>query len=283
MSLVRSLARVPALNRAVKWSLDALPYAPRRFFNDLIRNGVRRPPPFSGVYSSFEDVPNVCYPADETRYEFARSGLTVRRDEASDLVILGRQHTLLPMAVGMARKPNLRILDFGGSGGIDFVGVREATSGSEIKYHVVETPATCAAGRSLWPDEPAISFSETMPDEAERFDIVYSWSSVQYVSNPIELLVSFTRYCPEAVLICASPFAKKAFVRMQGRGKIRYPQWVISLPDARRAMAEAGYELTFFSTDENEYNVDNFDSEHRVAHSAMLLFMRQGGRPGTKQ
>ena len=152
MSVVKRLARVPTLNRAAKWSIDRLPYFIRKIATDAIRNGVTRRTPFSGVYQSFDDVPNVKYPPDATRYEFARGGLSMQRDAAANLPVLRQSHMFLPMAVGMLAKSNIRILDFGGAGGIDFVQTGASTN-AELDYTVIETTAMCAAGRKLWPNE----------------------------------------------------------------------------------------------------------------------------------
>jgi putative methyltransferase (TIGR04325 family) len=146
-----------------------------------------------------------------------------------------------------------------------------------VRYHVVDIPAMCEAGRKLWPNDPDITFGEDLPAEGERFDIVYAWGAIHYLPDPLALLRDFTRYEPKIVLFAGSPFADRAFVRAQGQptpGAVRYPQWVISLPEAQRVMAEAGYRLAFRATDDTTYDVDNFDAEHRVGHSAMLLFTR---------
>ena len=275
MSL-RGLANIGWLNRAAKRAVDRLPYFPRKVVLDAIHNGVRNRPPFSGVYASFEDVTNIVYPAPETQFEFVKSGISsMKPDPASGLTILRRSHALLPLAVAMMSLPArpLRILDFGGSGGIDYVGVTKTTD-ADVRYHIVETAATCEAGRKLWANDPRISFSETMPPEQEQFDIVYAWSAVQYVSDPLALMASFARYNPRVILIVGSPFAPRAFVRSQEGPGSRYPHWVVSLPDAERVMRDAGYRLALRAVDETDFNVDNYAPEYRVGSSAILGFTR---------
>ena len=121
--------------------------------------------------------------------------------------------------------------------------------------------------------DPQITFAATLPSEGE-FDIVYAWSAIHYVPDPLDLLVGFTRYRPQIILIVHSPFAPRAFVRAQVQGTVCLPHWVISLPEAERVMQEHGYRLAMRATDDFAYNVDNYDADHRVPHMANLLFVR---------
>ena len=257
------------VSRAIDW----LPYSARTVVLTAIRDGIVKRPPFKGTYLRFEDV-RANYPSDDAAESFAKAGLSFKREEAVGLVILRRSHSLLPLAVGMlaGSKQPLRILDFGGSGGIDYAMVKE-TVGAEVRYHIVDVPAICAAGRKLWPNEPQLSFAEELPSD-EIFDIVYSWGAIHYVPNPLDLLVRFTRYKPQIILVVHSPFALRNFVRAQVQDSICLPHWVISLPDAERVMRANGYRLAMRATDDFSYNVDNYDRQHRVSHMANLLFTR---------
>jgi len=113
-----------------------------------------------------------------------------------------------------------------------------------------------------------------MPQADERFDIVYSWSTVHYVADPLGLLVSFTKYQPAVILIVASPFGPHAFVRAQVGPGTHVPHWVINMPDAENRMRESGYRLALCAVDEQTYNVVNFDPQHRIGSNAILLFTR---------
>ena len=272
MSIINQIAATQPLKTFVTRVVESLPYAARVVLLDMIRNGIVRKPPFSGVYRRFDEVA-ANYPTDATRRAFAKAGLAIKHEEAADLAILRRSHSLLPAVVGMLApfsKP-VRILDFGGSGGIDYLNLKN-TIAADVRYHIVDLPAICEAGRELWPSEPAISFSEALPGD-EQFDVVYSWSAIHYVPDPLALLVRFTQYKPKAILIVHSPFANRSFVRAQSQGAFRFPQWVVSLPDTERAMREAGYRLIMRATDEFSYNVDNYQPAYRVPHMANLLFV----------
>jgi putative methyltransferase (TIGR04325 family) len=242
VSITARLAAIRPLKRIVSSAIARLPYSLRTPVLSGIRRGLVQRPPFRGVYARFDDIKSsYAYPSAAAAEAFARAGLSFEREPAAGLVILRRSHWLLPLAVGMlsAGTEPVRILDFGGSGGIDFAAVKE-TVGVRLDYRIVEMPAICAAGRKLWPDEPDISFLERLPDDG-AFDIVYSWSAIHYVPDPLELLVRFTRYNPKAVLIVHSPFSKRAFVRGQVQGAAMLPHWVIGSPDAERVMRQHGY------------------------------------------
>lgn len=280
MTITARLAAIQPLKRIVSGALARLPYSVRMAVTSALRDGLVQRPPFRGVYARFDDVEGAyAYPSAAAAEAFAKAGLSFRREEAAGLVILRRSHWLLPLAVGMlshAARP-VRILDFGGSGGIDFAAVKQ-TVGAPLDYQIVEMPDICEVGRKLWPAEPEISFLERLPDQGE-FDIVYSWSAIHYVPDPLDLLVRFTRYSPKAILIVHSPFSRRGFVRAQVRGATMLPHWVISLPEAERVMREHGYRLAMRATDEFTFNVDNYDAEHRVPHMANLLFVRADSSP----
>jgi len=274
MSLINRLAAFRPLNQIAHRAVNGLPFSLRRMLYNLIRDGIVHSPPFKGVHARFEDV-EIKHPSAEAAETFARAGLSLKREDSAGLVVLRRSHSFLPLAVAMLAKRGqaLRIIDFGGSGGIDYSFVKE-TVGAEVEYLIVEMPTICAAGRKLWPNEPQLSFSESLPTEGE-FDIVYSWSAIQYVPDPLGLLVQFTRYKPRVVLILQSPFSRHAFVRAQVQGAVCLPHWVSSLPEAERVMGERGYRLAMRATNEIEMNVDNYDRDHRVSHMADLVFIRE--------
>ncbi len=266
------------LNRFVSDVVARLPYSLRNAVLYIIHAGLFQRPPFHGVYERFDEINSTysaAYPTAEAAEAFVKAGLSLKREKAAGLVILRRGHWLLPTIVGLLAKRDgpLRILDFGGSGGVDFTALKQTTD-ARLQYDIVEMPEVCEAARKLWPKEADINFRETLP-EGGQYDVVYSWSAIHYVSDPLDLLAKFTAYGPKAVLIVHSPFAQRAFVRAQVRGSATLPHWVISLPEAERVMRERGYRLAMRATDEFTFNVDNYDAEHRVPHMANLLFVRE--------
>lgn len=258
------------------------PWKLRKLAVFFAEHGIVSPPPFSGVYASFDDVPGIMSAAESDQVEAARRGITngPSLDEATNLPRLRRAHSLMPLiaATLSVKRPigkPLHILDFGGGAGVDFANLLAAVNlKSDIRYHVVELPQVCALGRVRWRQDRRISFAETLPATAQ-FDLIYGWSSVHYVRDPLQLLVQFTAYSPAAIFLAGSPFtSSRAFVRAQINQSVRFPQWVLSLPVVEHRMRQCGYNLVYHVAGEDDYNVDNYSAEHRVPNSASLLFLK---------
>jgi putative methyltransferase (TIGR04325 family) len=265
----------------IKQLVARLPWKARKLVMFFVEHGLVSRVPFSGVYASFADVPGTMSEADQAAA--AARGVTrgPSCDEATNLPQLRRAHSLMPlvaaMLAGRGRKEPLNILDFGGAAGVDFVNLLAAADpGIDVRYLVVDFPKVCAVGRDHWRDDKRISFSDALP-QAAQFDLVYSWSSIQYVPDPLSLLAQFASYSPAAILLAGSPFTSgDAFVRAQVNQSVPFPQWVLSLPKIEQRMRECGYDMAFHVAGEDDYNVDNYPPRYRVANSASLLFLKSG-------
>jgi putative methyltransferase (TIGR04325 family) len=266
----------------VKGAVALLPWKLRKLVMFFVEHGLVSRPPFSGVYASFEDMLGTIKVAEDDQAAGAQRNVArgPSRDEATKLPRLRRARSLLPLvaAVLAAKRPTskpLRILDFGGAAGIDFANLIAAIRDtSNIRYYVVDFPKVCAVGRAKWRDDARISFHDAMPASSE-FDLIYGWSSIHYVADPLQLLTQFTTYSPSAILIAGSPFTSgKAFVRAQVNQSAPFPHWVLSLDDVERRMSGCGYCLAYHVTGEDDYNVDNYPPAYRVPNSASLLFLR---------
>lgn len=239
---------------------------------------------FRGIYASFGDVPNNIGAIENELVDASLDNLRAERlDGATGLPLLDQHRELLPMAVTMLAQPGraLDILDFGGAAGIDFRNLRNALPTLDVRYCIVDLPRVCDAARKVWNSEPRISFRSTMPEEEARFDLVHSWSAIQYVADPLNLLRRFADYRPRAILLIGSPFtAGKAFVREQLNRSVPFPQWVLSLPEVKKCLATRGYRLALHAVHEYDYNVDGYAPEYRVPNSVSLLFLADSDPSG---
>jgi putative methyltransferase (TIGR04325 family) len=264
----------------IKGAVALLPWKLRKLVMFFAEHGLISRPPFSGIYASFADVRGTMKVAEDDQAAAAQRGVArgPTLDQATKLPHLRRARSLLPLVAALLAKRRtsepLCILDFGGAAGIDFANLIAAIGdSSNIRYHVVDFPKVCAVGRAKWQDDARISFCDTLPVSA-HFDLVYGWSSIHYVPDPLELLTQFTTYSPHAILIAGSPFTSgKAFVRAQVNQSVSFPQWVLSLADVERRMNGCGYYLAYHVAGEDDYNVDNYPSAYRVPNSASLLFL----------
>ncbi|HUC48650.1 MAG TPA: methyltransferase, TIGR04325 family [Xanthobacteraceae bacterium] len=267
----------------IKRLVARLPWKARKLVMFFVEHGLVSRTPFSGVYASFGDVPGTMQTAEADQAAAAARGIAQgpNRDEATDLPRLRRAHSLMPLVVAMLageqRNEPVNILDFGGAAGVDFANLLAALGPQiNVRYHVVDFPKVCAVGRDHWRDESRISFGDALPPSAD-FDLVYCWSSIHYVADPLGLLAQFAGYRPTAILLAGSPFTSgDAFVRAQVNQSVPFPQWVLSLPDLERRMEACGYAMVFHVAGEDDYNVDNYPPRYRVPNSASLLFLKSG-------
>jgi putative methyltransferase (TIGR04325 family) len=87
-------------------------------------------------------------------------------------------------------KASFAVLDFGGGGGNYYNLVRSMISQStKLKWVVVETKVMCEAAQKLATEELVFSHSITEADEVYGpFDLVFASGSVQYASDPEDVL-----------------------------------------------------------------------------------------------
>ena len=168
----------------------------------------------------------------------------------------------------------LRILDFGGAAGVDFANLLKSISDCpDVQYGVVDLPEVCVFGKRYWADDRRLVFYDSMPQQGERFDLIYSSWALQYVDDPLALLEKFTAYHAKAILIINVPFTRGApFVRVQTNKMLR--SWVLSLPDTEEVMRKNGYALRFHVAGDVDHNVDNYAAEYRVSNVSNLLFLK---------
>ena len=241
----------------------------------------KRPPPFSGVYRSFSDVPGRAdFGASTMWQEQQRYVATLSRTETgrAGMRRLIRSKAVLPVVVAFlaANGRPVRVLDFGGGAGQDFGNLLASGSVTDVSYHVVDVAPICEIGRSVWADDSRVSFSAELPAPDARFDLVYAFSAIQYIEDTDALLRHFASYQPRAILLMAHPLAEVAFVRSQVNMDVVVPQAVPVLPRVREVLAQSGYELAMKAWSETDLNVENYDEPHRVPGDANLLFLRRG-------
>jgi putative methyltransferase (TIGR04325 family) len=275
---------VASLKNLMGHAVDRLPWGlrklVRRLTSFIVIHGFSAlfvaKPTFRGIYPSFSEVGSSI---DAVKPELAKAAvdtlMATRSDSATGLPLLDQHRELLPLTVAVltSRGRPLNILDFGGGAGVDFGNVLNSLPSADLTYCVVDLPEVCDRARPLWSGESRISFRSSLPEQA-AFDLVYSWSALQYVPEPLRLLHRFTQYRPRAILIVGSPFTSgKAFVREQLNRSKPFPQWVLSLPEVTDVLDSCGYQLAFRAVHEHDYNVDGYAAAYRVPNSTSLLFL----------
>ena len=204
--------------------------------------------------------------------------------------------TLLPAVVAMvlAERVDLKVLDFGGGLGIGFMSCLEsiALAASQLKYTIVELPEVSAHARSLLADYNII-YLDALP-AGETFDIVHAASSVQYIEHYTDLLAQLCGYQAKYILLSdvfAGPIP--TFATLQNYYGSRIPHWFLNLDELLNLMRVAGYNLilstTATGTRLNAVDIlpmTNFPARYRLSHSLHLLFRLtptwDGTEPKTK-
>lgn len=184
-------------------------------------------------------------------------------------------HWLLPFLIGTMPKGKLRILDFGGGGGMDYIYASKLSSrGNDLDYHVVDLPAACEAGGEMT-DLP-ITFHLDLPPVDQHFDIVYASSSIQYVEDYRALLAKFSGYRPKYILICkTSIHSGPQFVRAQTNIGGRTPAWVFNLSHIDAALPD--YEREYCAKSDDLFPMHTYPDESQVPWMTNVLYSRRNG------
>ena len=245
---------------------------------------------WEGIYPSFEDAaPHATGPGFNGDVYRTRSLATARecvaalRSGCPIPHFYKQRSTLLPpvVAVMIAQRERVRILDFGGGLGIGYMTLAESIPDADARldYTIVELPGVCEEGRRLYSGSPR--YVHTLPSE-ESFDLVHASSALQYVGDWQHLLKSFAAYRAEFMLL-SDVFAGAipTFVSLQNYYGSRIRHWFLNLDELLAVCSEAGYSLSMktFATArrlgvDDILPMDGFPPSHRLEQSLHLLVRR---------
>jgi putative methyltransferase (TIGR04325 family) len=242
-----------------------------RIIADTKRHWKYRRPSYTGAYSSFDEA-TASRPPKENPW-WASYVVTVLGRPPN---LLGSRMLLPVVAATLGLETNtLNILDFGGGGGFDFRNLLAVLGKNvAVNYTVVDQPNVCEAARAKWADEPRISFRDELPPFSTFFDLVYSFSALQYMRDPLALVAQLASYAARAVLIAGVPFGEQAFVRKETTRGLDTPSWVVSLSETAKQMEKSGYRLALTLPGEEWWNVDNYSGDQKVGRMSAMLFLR---------
>ncbi len=108
------------------------------------------------------------------------------------------------LALEMTRKGCISVLDFGGGPATTFASIIGKLPSGNLQYHIVDTPANCELGKSLFPNETRLHFLNANPDNdldfqlpQTKYDIILSSSTIQYSHNWRQLIKLLIECDPE--------------------------------------------------------------------------------------
>lgn len=250
------------------------------------RDGGTFGPIWSGVYPDHRAVPVKGLGHEDERWvrqseNLAHILLAAARNGATIPANVRGRHVLLPLvATSVCRRNDarVRILDFGGSMGTDFIHLSSSLSmPCDVDYYVVEGKQICDVAKGIFSEDPRIHFSSSLPAESDRFDIVLVGSTLQYVEEYKSLLGRLSAYEAEYILLSNLPAgdieATYATEQRNLNGSV-VAAWFFRVSDVVGAMEENGYSLLFKAASEEEWDQSNFPESRRIGRPCHLLFGR---------
>lgn len=240
-----------------------------------------RPPPspeltWTGVYPHLRDVPTRNGTFDATMAARMAASTRAALARVKGGAVSFAYHEPLALAVALARRPRVRILDFGGGTGEGYVQLLGSLpAGVTVEYRVVDLPSLRDEGERLFAGDPCIRFHTELPPPDEAFDIVYASSVLQYIEDYAALLRRLAGYGAPVLLLarlaCGEmPTYATAQVNVPDRV---LPYWFLNTGEVARLLGECGYSLACQSLMDRVYDQSNFPPEQRCERMRNLLFL----------
>jgi putative methyltransferase (TIGR04325 family) len=173
---------------------------------------------FEGCYEDWP-VPTSVNPFDTIEWlDSAEAYLrTLLTAEAADRLAI--EHYIVPVCVlaaeVVARRGELRILDFGGGVGVNFVNVRAALPvGTKLHYDVVDSSANRDRWQRSFENSTNCDFFTEIPRQS--YDVVFASSTLQYIRDWAALLTKLADVCERWIVLPRLPITSgAAFVARQ--------------------------------------------------------------------
>lgn len=246
---------------------------------------------WDGIYPTFRDAPVEGLGFDDP--EWRTRSISAARDARAD-VLAGRRldysmrqrnSVLAALSASLlARKPRIRILDFGGGPGFGFLVLQSAIprAAERIDYHIVEVPGVCREATKVFEGQAAPTFHASLPDDA-AFDIVFTASTIQYIEDWRAISDRLAAFgAPHLVLSDVYAGAFSAYTTLQQYYGSRIAHWMLNEDELVSHIQSGGYTLQLRSPCsvkilgvEGELPMTNFPAELRLESSHHLMFSRR--------
>jgi putative methyltransferase (TIGR04325 family) len=162
-------------------------------------------------------------------------------------------------------KPNMKVLDVGGSLGTSWVSVKDVEN---IKYTIVENKMIVDAGRKHIPN---IDFFTEVPTDTV-YDIVYIRTSLQYMDDWKSTLYDITENRNKTLLFKHTALGDfPTFATIQNWYGHEIPYWFINFNEFNDILIERGYELTmkrdcesFKDSKDHWDSIQNYPEKYRI-------------------
>ncbi|SVD81048.1 uncharacterized protein METZ01_LOCUS433902, partial [marine metagenome] len=152
---------------------------------------------------------------------------------------VAHEHPLTTLAA-LAAHPTrtLRILDFGGAMGHDFLAVAASLPENQpLDYVVVELPEIVEKAKTIFPSDTRITFTNSLPNEAHTFDIVHTASALHYCEDWKGTLRDLALLSNKYFSLCDIPAGSiPTFVSLQNFYGSKFRHWFWNIDEFLLAM-----------------------------------------------
>lgn len=241
---------------------------------------------WDGVYSSFAEISKEGKGFESDRWvnSIEETFFDQKEKISKGECVVSYNNSLLPIVTSLLyhEKNSISILDFGGGIGLTYEQVLNSDSSLiNIDYVVVEGKKICDKGKVIFKNDSRIVFLNALPDYEHEFDIVNISSSLHYVQNWKDVLLSLSRYEPKYFVITDLPAGKiDTFATIQNYYDSKIPCWFFSIDEINNFFYSLGYKLisssNFLGDRLGLFGVlpmDNFDNSFKIKYSKNLIFM----------
>lgn len=245
---------------------------------------------WEGSYATFRDAPvqGLGFDSPTWRTRSARAAQEAHADFVAgrplDYSLRQRNSVLVVLAAALlARKPRLRILDFGGGPGFGFLALQASlpNAASRISYEIVEVEGVCREAELLFRGHPAPTFHTALPEaEARSFDVVFTASTIQYIEDWSGMCSRLAAYrAPHLLLSDVFAGSFGSYVTLQQYYGSKIAHWMLNEDDLVAAVHSNGYGLDLKTPCDvqvlgagGELPMGNFPAERRLKNANHFLF-----------
>lgn len=246
---------------------------------------------WEGVYRSFAEAPAAGPGFDgpiwrERSIEAAREAAErLQTQQPLDYALRQRNGVLPPLvAVTLAERERVSVLDFGGGLGTGFLVLAKAMPDTfdRIDYTIVDVDGIAAAGRQLFAGKKGPAFFSKLPD-AESCDIVHAASVLQYVEDWRSLVGRLASYGARFLSLADMFIGEfETYVTLQNYYTSKIRHWFFNARELIGEIEKNGYKLALRTDCDakilGRYGplpMDNFPPALRLANTNNLLFCRR--------
>lgn len=246
---------------------------------------------WEGVYSSFEEAPVVGdgYNGNDWVENSLKllNDLDTSLDFENNVLVKRNRDNYLPFLVASSLNSNqiMNVLDFGGGIGFTYkiLKLKTMNNVSNLKYHVIETPRVCEAGREYFANDKNIFFYEDFSSlKSLTIDILHLGSCLQYVKNWKDLLSDLLSLKPNYVLLTGLVSGDiETFVSVQNYYGSKIPVYFFSTAEVIKFLESFNLKLSFKSEytqsyfgKEGDVPMNNFPEKLRIKKPLNLFFKR---------